>query len=46
MNASAVKVDDVTFDENDKILTLSTCTNAHNANERYSLQAVLVEIRK
>lgn len=46
MNASAVKVNDVTFDENDKILTMSTCTNAHNANERYSLQAVLVEIRK
>lgn len=46
MNASAVKVNDVTFDANDKIITLSTCTNAHNSNERYSLQAVLVEIRK
>ena len=46
MNASAVKVDDITFNENDKIITLSTCTNAHNANERYSMQAVLVEIQK
>lgn len=46
MNASAVKVDDVTFNENDQIITLSTCTNAHNDNERYSLQAVLVEIQK
>lgn len=46
MNASAVKVDDVTFNENDKIITLSTCTNAHNANERYCMQAVLVEIQK
>ncbi|MBQ8383177.1 MAG: class B sortase [Clostridia bacterium] len=46
MKASAVKVDDVTFNENDKIITLSTCTNAHNSNERYCMQAVLVEIQK
>ncbi len=46
MNASSVKVDDITFTENDQIITLSTCTNAHDANERYSLQAVLVRIEK
>ncbi len=46
MKASAVKVDDITFNENDKIITLSTCTNAHRDTERYSLQAVLVEILK
>lgn len=43
---SAVKVDDVTLTAESKIITLSTCTNAHNDNERYSLQAVLVEIQK
>ena len=46
MKASSVQVDDVTFSETDHIITLSTCTNAHDANERYSLQAVLVEIQK
>lgn len=46
MNASAVKLNDVGFTENDRILTLSTCTNAHNDNERYCLQAKLVNIIK
>ncbi len=46
LNASAVKPGDVTFSENDSIITLSTCTNAHRDTERYSLQAVLVEIQK
>lgn len=43
---SAVKVDDITLTAESKIITLSTCTNAHNDNERYSLQAVLVDIQK
>lgn len=46
LQKSAVKVDDIDFNENDRIITLSTCTNAHNDNERYCLQAKLVEIRK
>lgn len=46
MKASAVKLNDVTFTENDRILTLSTCTNSHNDNERYCLQAKLVNIIK
>lgn len=46
LQKSAVKVDDVDFNENDRIITLSTCTNSHNDNERYCLQAKLVEIRK
>lgn len=45
-NASAVKLNDVEFNEYDRIITLSTCTNAHDANERYCLQAKLVEVRK
>jgi sortase B len=44
--ASAVKTDDVVLTPDSKIITLSTCTNAHDDNERYSLQAVLVEIQK
>lgn len=44
--ASAVKVDDIELGADSKIITLSTCTNAHDDNERYSLQAVLVEIQK
>lgn len=43
---SAVKVDDIEFNENDRIITLSTCTNSHNDNERYCLQAKLIEIQK
>ncbi len=46
LQKSAVKVDDIDFNENDRIITLSTCTNSHNDNERYCLQAKLVEIRK
>lgn len=43
---SSVFVDEnLSFDANDRILTLSTCTNAHNASERYCIQAVLVEVR-
>lgn len=42
---SAIYVDDVTFNENDRIITLSTCTNVHE-DERYCLQAKLVEIQK
>lgn len=45
-NASAVKLNDVDFNEYDRIITLSTCTNAHDDNERYCLQAKLVEVRK
>lgn len=37
---------DVTFTGGDRILTLSTCTNAHLATERYCIQAKLVEVRK
>lgn len=43
---SAVKTDDIKLTAESKIITLSTCTNAHDDNERYSLQAVLVEIQK
>lgn len=43
---SAVKVEDVEFSESDRIITLSTCTNSHNDNERYCLQAKLIEIQK
>lgn len=46
MKASAVKLNDVTFAETDRILTLSTCTNSGNDNERYCLQAKLVSIVK
>lgn len=46
MKASAVKLNDVTFTETDRILTLSTCTNSGNDNERYCLQAKLVSIVK
>ena len=46
MKASAVKLNDISFTENDRILTLSTCTNSHNDNERYCLQAKLVNIIK
>ena len=46
MTASAVKLNDVTFTETDRILTLSTCTDSGNANERYCLQAKLVSIVK
>ena len=42
---SAVKVADITLTAESKIITLSTCTNAHNDNERFSLQAVLVDIQ-
>lgn len=45
-NASAIKLNDVEFNEYDRIITLSTCTNAHDDNERYCLQAKLVEVRK
>ncbi len=43
---SVVKVDDIDFNENDRIITLSTCTNAHNTEERYCMQAKLVSIQK
>lgn len=43
---SAVQVDDIDFNKNDRIITLSTCTNSHNANERYCMQAKLIEIQK
>lgn len=43
---SAVQVDDIDFTEDDRIITLSTCTNSHNDNERYCMQAKLVEIQK
>lgn len=47
MRSSAVRVDDITFAETDKIITLSTCTNSRNSeNERYCLQAKLIEIQK
>ncbi len=46
LKASAVKVNDVVLTPESQIITLSTCTNAHDDNERYSLQAVLVEIQK
>ncbi|MGM9681383.1 MAG: class B sortase [Eubacteriales bacterium] len=45
--ASSVFVkEDLTFTGDDRILTLSTCTNAHNPAERYCIQAILVEVRK
>lgn len=45
--ASSVFVnEDITFTGDDRILTLSTCTNAHNPAERYCIQAKLVEVRK
>ncbi len=40
------EIKDVQFGADDRILTLSTCTNAHNAAERYCIQAKLVEIKK
>lgn len=47
LRSSAVRVDDITFSETDKIITLSTCTNSRNSeNERYCLQAKLIEIQK
>jgi len=42
-NQSMFAVDDIELDASSKILTLSTCTNV-NPSERYSIQAVLVEI--
>lgn len=46
MKSHSLYKTDTQFTGNDKILTLSTCTNAHNAAERYCVQAKLVEIRK
>lgn len=43
---SVHKDDSLTFTGNDRILTLSTCTNQHFASERYCIQAKLVEIRR
>lgn len=43
---SVHKDENLTFDEGDRILTLSTCTNAHISSERYCIQAKLVEIRR
>ena len=37
---------DTVFTGKDKIITLSTCTNAHNSAERYCIMAKLVEIRR
>ena len=34
------------FNSKDKVITLSTCTNAHNKAERYCIMAKLVEIRR
>ena len=34
-----------TFTADDRILTLSTCTNAHNSAYRYCISAYLVEIQ-
>lgn len=34
------------FDKDDKLLTLSTCTNAHNNAYRYCISAYLVEIQR
>lgn len=44
-NRSVFKTD-TGFNGSDKILTLSTCTNAHNNAERYCIMAKLVEIRR
>lgn len=44
--SSVYKSDGLTFTGSDRILTLSTCTNAHLAEERYCIQAKLVEVRQ
>ena len=46
MKSRSVYKTDTEFTENDRIVTLSTCTNAGNQAERYCLMAKLVEIRK
>ena len=46
MKAQSLYQTDVQFNSSDRLLTLSTCTNAHNAAERYCVQAKLVEIKK
>ncbi len=42
---SRYKKDRPVFSESDKILTLSTCTNAHNNSYRYCISAYLEEIQ-
>lgn len=44
MKAHSIYKTDTQFNSNDRILTLSTCTNAHNSAERYCVQAKLVEV--
>lgn len=46
MKAQSVYNTDTQFNANDRLLTLSTCTNSHNSAERYCIQARLVEIKK
>ena len=46
MKARSVFSTDTTFNGNDRILTLSTCTNGSNSAERYCIMAKLVEIRR
>lgn len=46
MKANSLYSTDTQFNANDRILTLSTCTNAGTATERYCVQAKLVEVRR
>ena len=46
MKQRSVYKTDTHFTGNDRIITLSTCTNAHNAAERYCVMAKLVEVQK
>lgn len=43
---SVYKDDSLTFSGDDRLLTLSTCTNQHISSERYCIQAKLVEIKR
>ena len=46
MKKRSVYKTDTQFTGNDRIITLSTCTNAHDASERYCVMAKLVEVQK
>ena len=46
MKKRSVYKTDTQFTGNDRIITLSTCTNSGDASERYCVMAKLVEVRK
>lgn len=46
MKSRSVYKTDAEFTANDRILTLSTCTNSYNNEERYCIMAKLIEIQK